>query len=162
MKLWLMKSEPDVYSIDDLAGKGQGTWEGVRNFQARNYLRAMERGDLFFFYHSNASPPGVVGLGRIVREAYDDPFQFDPKSPYHDPTVKPDAPRWSAVDVAFVEKFRTALTLDVLRGDPALEGLVVLQRGSRLSVTPVDPLHAAHLLRLAGAKTKLPKPRRTS
>ena len=160
MALWLMKSEPDVYSIDDLAKKGVGTWEGVRNYQARNHLRAMEEGDLFLFYHSNAKPPGVVGVGKIVRTAYDDPFQFDPKSPYHDPAVKPGVPRWSAVDVGFVERFDAPFSLEAMKADPALDGMIVLMRGSRLSVTPVDPTHFQHVLKVARAKTKLPRARR--
>lgn len=151
-----MKSEPDVYSIEDLERQGRGVWEGVRNYQARNYLRAMQVGDLFLFYHSNATPPGVVGVGRIVRAAYPDPFQFDRKSEYHDPKSKPEDPRWSAVDVGFVERFAAPVTLDALKADPALVGLKVIEKGTRLSVTPVLPEHFVHILRLAHAKLDLP------
>jgi predicted RNA-binding protein with PUA-like domain len=155
MSYWLMKSEPDVYSIDDLAKKGTGTWEGVRNYLARNHMRAMKLGDLVLFYHSSTVPPGVVGVMKIVREAYPDPFQHNKKSEYFDPKSKVEDPRWSAVDVGFVEKLSAPVTLDALRDDPALEGLLVTQRGTRLSVTPVDEKHFARILKLGGAKTKL-------
>jgi predicted RNA-binding protein with PUA-like domain len=152
---WLMKSEPDVYSIDDLARAKTGTWEGVRNYQARNHMRAMAVGDLALFYHSSVSPPGVVGLMTIAREAYVDDTQFDPKSPYHDASSKPEAPRWERVDVAFAEKFPEFVTLDQLKSDPALEGMLVIKRGMRLSVQPVERAHFAHILRLAGSKTRV-------
>jgi len=154
-KLWLMKSEPDVYGIDELAAKKRGTWEGVRNYQARNYLREMAEGDLFLFHHSNAKPSGVVGIGSIVRTAYTDPFQFDPKSEYYDPKSPKDAPRWSAVDVGFVEKFRETISLETMKADPELEGMIILARGTRLSVTPVEPTHFERILRLAKGKTRL-------
>ncbi len=156
-QLWLMKSEPDVYSIEDLERQGRGVWEGVRNYQARNYLRAMKEGDLVLFYHSNATPPGVVGIARIVRTAYPDPFQFDPESEYHDPRSKPAEPRWSAVDVGFVERFAKPVSLEAMKGEDALAGLRVLEKGTRLSVTPVEPEHFRHLLKMARAVTKLPK-----
>lgn len=157
IQLWLMKSEPDVYSIEDLERQGRGVWEGVRNYQARNYLRAMHEGDLVLFYHSNATPPGVVGIARIVRTAYPDPFQFDAKSEYYDPKSKPEDPRWSAVDVGFVERFRTPVSLDALKGESALAGLKVIEKGTRLSVTPVMPEHFIHILRLAHARFELPE-----
>lgn len=152
---WLLKSEPDVYSIDTLARDRRGTWEGVRNYQARNHLRAMKKGELGFFYHSSCDPPGIVGLLRVQRTAYPDPTQFDPKSPYYDPKSDPDAPRWSMIDVAFVEKFRELVPLEQLREDPALAGMLVTRRGQRLSVQPVEPEHFAHILALAKAKTKV-------
>lgn len=157
MQLWLMKSEPDVYSIDDLERQGRGVWEGVRNYQARNYLREMREGDLVLFYHSNTTPPGVVGVARIVRTAYPDPFQFDPKSEYYDPKSKPADPRWSAVDVGFVERFRAPVTLETLKEDAALAGLKVIEKGTRLSVTPVTHDHFVHILRLARSTFALPE-----
>jgi predicted RNA-binding protein with PUA-like domain len=155
IKLWLMKSEPDVYSIDDLERDGTEPWEGVRNYQARNFMREMAVGDLALFYHSNAKPPGVAGICRISREAYPDPTQFDDKSEYYDPKSKTDDPRWSLVEVSFVEKFDKEVALQTLKEDPALEGMRVTQKGSRLSVQPVDKKHFKRVLRLADAKTKL-------
>jgi predicted RNA-binding protein with PUA-like domain len=152
---WLLKSEPDVYSIDDLARARRGPWEGVRNYQARNHLRAMKKGELGFFYHSSCEPPGIAGLLRIHREAYPDATQFDPRSEYHDPKSKQEDPRWSMVDVEFVEKFRELIPLQLLKEDRTLDGMLVTQRGQRLSVQPVAPEHFAHLLGLAGAKTRL-------
>lgn len=154
--LWLMKSEPDVYSIDDLARERRGDWEGVRNYQARNHLRAMRKGDLALFYHSSTEPPGVAGLARICGEARSDPTQFDPKSPYYDPKSTPGAPRWSLVDVEFVEKFPVFVALAQLKADRALEGMLVTRRGMRLSVQPVEPAHFQRALELASAKTRMP------
>lgn len=150
MATWLMKSEPDVYSIDDLARDGSTSWEGVRNYQARNFLRAARVGDLVLFYHSNAEPSGVAGLGRVVREAYPDPTQFDPASPYHDPDSPSAAPRWDRVDVGFVARFPRVVTLAELKAEPALDGLETTRRGSRLSVHPVSEAHAARIRELAG------------
>ena len=146
MATWLMKSEPDVYSIDDLARDGTTGWEGVRNFQARNYLRAAAVGDLVLFYHSNAEPSGVAGVARITRTAYPDPTQFDPKSDYHDATSPPDDPRWSTVELGFVERFGAVIALADLKSDPELDGLEVTRRGSRLSVHPVSEAHFARIL----------------
>ena len=151
----LLKSEPDVYSIDTLAQQRRGTWEGVRNYQARNHLRAMKKGELGFFYHSSCEPPGVAGLLRVQREAYPDPTQFDPRSDYYDPKSKPSDPRWSMVDVEFVEKFSDLIPLQQLKEDRKLAGMLVAQRGQRLSVQPVTRPHFEHILALAGAKTKL-------
>jgi len=155
MKLWLMKSEPDVYSIDELAKKKRGTWEGVRNYQARNFMREMSLGDLFLFHHSNAKPTGIVGIGSIVRTAYPDPFQFDPKSEYYDPKSPKGNPRWSAVDIGFVERFAHTVTLETMKADPHLEGMRILMRGSRLSVTPVDQPHFEWVVHLAKGKTRV-------
>ena len=152
---WLMKSEPDVYAIDDLARERTGTWEGVRNFQARNFMRTMRRGDLALFYHSNAAPPGVVGVMRIAKEAYVDPTQFDPKSPYYDPKSPSAAPRWERVDVAFVKKLARQVSLDELKADPLCAEMLVIRRGMRLSVQPVERAHFAHLLKRAHARTRL-------
>jgi len=155
IKLWLMKSEPDVYSIDDLERDGTEPWEGVRNYQARNFMREMAVGDLALFYHSNAKPPGVAGVCRISREAYPDATQFDEKSKYFDAKSKIEDPRWSMVDVAFVEKFDEEVSLQALKDDPALEGMLVTQKGSRLSVQPVAKKHFKRVLKMAGAKTKV-------
>jgi predicted RNA-binding protein with PUA-like domain len=155
MSFWLMKSEPDVYSIDDLKRERVTGWEGVRNYQARNFMRdAMKKGDLVFFYHSNAKPPGLAGLARVDGPAVADPTQFDPKSEYYDATSDRANPRWLMVTVRFVEKFPRLVPLEVLKADPALKGLPLLQKGQRLSVQPVSDAHARHLLRLAKAKTK--------
>lgn len=138
MARWLMKSEPELYGIDDLRRDGETGWEGVRNYQARNHLRAMAVGDLFLFYHSQADPLGVAGLGRVVAGASPDPTQFDLASPYADPGAPADGSRWSWVRVAFVERLPSVVTLAVIKSDPLLAGMEVARRGSRLSVHPVD------------------------
>jgi predicted RNA-binding protein with PUA-like domain len=150
-----MKSEPDVYSIDTLAKERIGTWEGVRNYVARNHMRAMKAGDLAFFYHSSVQPPGVIGAMRIHREAYADPTQFDPKSDYYDAKSKREEPRWDRVDVEFVEKFERLVTLDELKADPRCAQMLVIKRGMRLSVQPVAPKDFKHVLKLAGSTLKL-------
>ena len=155
MKFWLMKTEPDVYSIDDLERDGTEPWEGVRNYQARNFMREMAEGDLVIFYHSNAKPPGAAGVCRVSREAYPDDTQFDKKSKYHDPKSKKEDPRWSLVEVAFVEKFAEPISLQALKDDHALEGMLVTQKGSRLSVQPVEKKHFKRVLKMAGATTKV-------
>ena len=137
---WLMKSEPDVYSIDHLAKDKNKTtcWDGVRNYQARNLMRdKMKKGDLVLYYHSNAKPMGVAGVAKVVRESYPDHTQFDKKSKYFDPKATTDNPRWFMVDIQLVKKFKTFLSLDELRDVKALDGMVLLQKGSRLSVQPV-------------------------
>jgi predicted RNA-binding protein with PUA-like domain len=155
MSLWLMKSEPEVYSIDDLERDGTEPWEGVRNYQARNFMREMAVGDLVLFYHSNAKPPGVAGVCRVSRAAYPDETQFDAKSAYYDPKSKKADPRWSMVDVTFVEKFDEEVSLQALKDDPALAGMRVTEKGSRLSVQPVDKKHFKRVLKMAKANTKL-------
>ena len=141
-RYWLMKSEPDVYSIDDLARDGTTSWSGVRNYQARNFMRDdMKVGDLVLFYHSNAEPPGVAGIAKVVRTAHPDLTALDPRSPYHDPKATPENPIWQMVDVGFVAAFKRIVSLDELRADPALAGMLVIKRGMRLSVQPVDPTH---------------------
>lgn len=152
---WLMKSEPDVYSIDDLQRQGTSPWEGVRNYQARNHMRDMRVGDLALFYHSSTTPPGVVGLSRICREAYVDVTQLDPKSEYADPKSTPDKPRWDCVDVELVEKLPETVTLETLKADPACANMLVIKRGMRLSVQPVEKADFAHVLKLGRAKLKL-------
>ena len=137
---WLMKSEPDEVSIDDLARAPRRTvpWFGVRNYQARNYMRdAMQVGDLAFFYHSSCPEPGIAGICKVVSAAIADETQFDPKSPYFDPKSTRDAPRWVNVKVAFVEKTRL-IPLDELRAHPELASMIILKRGNRLSITPVS------------------------
>jgi predicted RNA-binding protein with PUA-like domain len=151
---WLIKSEPEVFSIEALKRDGQTRWEGVRNYQARNHLRAMKIGDLALFYHSNAKPPGVAGVARVCREAYVDEDQFKPKSHYYDPDSPKDNPRWSMVDVEFVEQFKELVSLDALKEDPHLEGMLVTKRGMRLSVMPVEPEHFKRVLQLAQSKLK--------
>jgi predicted RNA-binding protein with PUA-like domain len=155
VQYWLMKSEPDVYAIANLQRQKVGTWEGVRNYQARNHMRAMHEGDLALFYHSSATPPGVAGLMRIVKEAYPDETQFDPKSEYYDAQSKPEAPRWDRVDVGYIETFPSFVPLEDLKNDPKCEGMLVIKRGMRLSVQPVEKKHFAHILKLAGSKTKV-------
>jgi predicted RNA-binding protein with PUA-like domain len=145
---WLYKSEPDVFSIADLRRETRTTWEGVRNFQARNWLRDAKVGDKVIFYHSNAEPSGAAGVAEVVREAYPDPTQFDGGSHYHDPTSKPEDPRWSMVDVGFVEAFPTVVPLATLKTDPDLEGVEVARKGSRLSVTPLSIAHFDRIVSL--------------
>jgi len=139
VRYWLMKSEPDVYSIDDLAAAGKPSlWEGCRNYTVRNFMRdQMEPGDLAFFYHSNAVPSGIVGVMEISSPAYPDPTQFDPTSEYYDAKSPADTPRWLAVDVMFREKYSRVLSLAELRDVPGLEEMLVIRRGQRLSVMPV-------------------------
>jgi predicted RNA-binding protein with PUA-like domain len=155
-RCWLMKSEPDVYSIDDLAKDGVTGWEGVRNYQARNSMRDdMKAGDLVLFYHSNADPPGIAGLARVHGVPIADPSQFDKKSEYFDAASKKDDPRWIMAQVEFVERFSNVLPLETLKADKALVGMPLLQKGQRLSVQPVTASQCARVLALAGAKTKL-------
>lgn len=140
MAYWLMKSEPDCYSIDDLiAAKGPSMWEGCRNYTVRNFFRdTMKIGDQAFFYHSSVVPAGIVGTMEIVSEPYPDPTQFDPQSDYFDEKSPKDNPRWILRDVEFRKKFKRMITLDELRKIPGLENMAVLQRGQRLSVMPVS------------------------
>jgi len=137
---WLMKSEPDVFGIDHLRKKKRAHWDGVRNFQARNNMREMRLGDLVLFHHSSVVPPGVAGIAHVCRESYPDFTQWDTKSAYYDPRGTKEKPYWYMVDVEFVEKFPHLVTLDEMRANPALEGLIVLKVG-RLSVQPVSPEH---------------------
>lgn len=137
MTYWLMKSEPDELSIEALARQGQARWDGVRNYQARNYLRQMRPDDLFFFYHSSCPQPGIAGVGRIVSDAYPDPTALDAQSPYFDSRARLDANPWSAVDVAHAETFPQVLPLARLRGLEELADLALVHKGSRLSVMPV-------------------------
>ncbi len=149
MNHWLMKSEPDAFSIDDLKRKKREPWDGVRNYQARNFMRdGMRPGDQVFFYHSNCTVPGIVGIAEVATDAYPDPSQFDPKSKYFDAGSSRDNPRWMLVDVKFVKKLKRTISLDELKGDPALEGMALLRKGNRLSVMPVEAAHWKHILAL--------------
>lgn len=153
MRYWLIKSEPDVFSIDQLAEVKREPWTGVRNYQARNSMRDdMRPGDLALFYHSSTEPPGAAGVARVAGPAYPDPTQFDEKSEYFDPKSKPEAPRWMMVDFEFVAKFDRYVPLSQMKEDPALEGMVVVQKGTRLSVTPVEAGHFKRVCKLGGWK----------
>ena len=139
MKYWLMKTEPTVFSFDDLKEKPRSTdhWEGVRNYQARNYMKEMKKGDRILFYHSNSEEPGIVGIAEITTEAYPDFFSWDSKSRYYDPRSTPENPRWYMVDVTWKKAFKKIVTLKELKADPQLRTMKVLQKGQRLSVMPV-------------------------
>ena len=147
---WLMKSEPSAFSIDDLMKVSQQTtcWDGVRNYQARNFMRSMAIGDRVLFYHSNADPPAVVGIAEVVKTAYVDSTQFDKKDEHHDPQSDPSTPRWDMVDIKYIRKFSRPVSLDQLRKEPKLKGMVLLRKGSRLSVQPVTPAEWEHILTL--------------
>lgn len=149
MKYWLMKSEPDVYSIDDLKRDHDELWDGVRNYQARNFLKSMEVGDTAFFYHSNTKPPGIVGLMTIHEVMVVDPTQFDASNKYYDPKSSEDSPRWHTVIVRYVETFENYISLDMLKANFAPEELLVVKRGNRLSVMPVEESVAKKILTLA-------------
>jgi predicted RNA-binding protein with PUA-like domain len=152
-RYWLLKSEPSTFSVADLAkAPGRTTsWDGVRNYHARNFLRAMQVGDEALFYHSNADPPAVVGIVEIVREAYPDETAFDRRDPHYDPKSKPASPIWDVVDVRLVRIFPRPLPLDELRAQTALRGMELLRRGSRLSVQPVRPAEWKAIVKLAEA-----------
>lgn len=145
MQYWLIKSEPDTYSIDDLKRDKTTAWEGVRNYQARNYMREMKKGDRILFYHSSSEPLGIAGVASVVREAHADESQFK-NGNYFEARASKDKPVWHCVDVAFEEKSKHVLSLDEMRHDTALEGMILLQKGSRLSVQPVSGKHFAHIV----------------
>jgi predicted RNA-binding protein with PUA-like domain len=150
MATWLIKSEPDVYSIDSLAKDRKTRWTGVRNFQARNHMMAMAVGDPLIYYHSSADPPGVAGLARVCRAASPDELQFDPGSDYFEPRASAERPVWQCVEVAFVAKARPFVPLPLLKAEPGLEGMELLRKGSRLSVQPVSDAHFKLVCKLAG------------
>ena len=150
MAYWLMKSEPDVYGIQHLQQDGTTLWDGIRNYQARNFMRAMQCGDRAFFYHSNAKPPGIVGLMEVVETGLTDPSQFDPTNKYFDPKSSPDAPRWDCVRLRYVGTFAAILSLDALREQFSVEQLPVVRQGNRLSILPVPDDSAERLLQLLG------------
>ncbi len=139
MTCWLMKSEPDAFSIEDLAARTgkREHWDGVRNYQARNFMREMKKGDKVLFYHSSCPEPGVVGVAKVVKEAYPDFTAFDPESKYFDPKSSPDKPRWFMVDIQFQKKLKRTIALAELKQNPLLEGMQLLRKGNRLSVMPV-------------------------
>ncbi len=138
MKIWLMKSEPDEFSIDDLQKRKKEPWTGVRNYQARNFMRAAKLDDTVLFYHSNCAEPGIVGLARVSKIAFTDPTQFEPKSDYYDAKSDKLNPRWSCIEVSFVEKFKNVVTLPQIRENKKLSTMLILRPGNRLSVTPVE------------------------
>ncbi len=142
MNYWLMKSEPNCYSIDDLKRDKTTHWDGVRNYQARNMMRDdMKKGDLIFFYHSNAKPTGIVGVATVCKTGYPDHTAFDPNSDHPDLSSDPENPRWFMVDIRFKKKLSEIITLDVLKKNPALDGMQLVKRGNRLSVMPVSEEH---------------------
>ncbi len=147
---WLMKTEPDAFSIDDLMRVGTEPWNGVRNYQARNHMRQMQVGDGVLFYHSSCAVPGIVGVAKVASAAYPDPTQFDPKSDYYDAKSTREEPRWSLVDVAFERKLRRTIPLEEIKRhtDALGEGFALTQRGSRLSVSPVTAAQWKLLLSL--------------
>lgn len=151
MAYWLFKSEPDVYSIDDLAAEptGAGRWDGIRNYQARNLLRdQVKSGDNVLFYHSSCKVPGVAGTAKIVSAPYADPAQFDSKSPYFDPKATEENPRWFCVDVSLVEKFPTVIPLDTLKQEPSLVNMILFRQG-RLSIQPIAAPEWRRILTMA-------------
>ncbi len=148
MAYWLMKSEPEELSIEGLQKLGTTRWDGVRNYQARNFLRSMAVGDLFFFYHSSCPEPGIAGIGRIVEAAYPDPTALDPQSVYHDPKASPEKNPWSALQVEHVETFKRVLSLGYLKQQAVLANMPLVQKGSRLSVMPVTAEEWAAILAL--------------
>lgn len=149
MANWLMKSEPDAYSIDDLQRDRKEPWDGIRNYQARNMMRDdMRIGDRIFFYHSNCKVPGIVGLAKVASEPYPDATQFDSDSKYFDPKSNPDEPRWMLVDVEFDRKLARTISLTELRDTSGLEDFVLLRKGNRLSVMPVPDKQFKRILKL--------------
>jgi predicted RNA-binding protein with PUA-like domain len=151
MRHWLIKSEPDVFSIHDLERVGREPWTGVRNYQARNFMwREMRPGDAALFYHSNAKPPGVCGIARVAGAPYPDPTQFETGGEYFDPKSTPENPRWWLVDFEHAATFAAPVSLDVLKADPVLTKMHVCRKGTRLSITPVEPAHFKRVLKLAG------------
>ncbi len=150
-RFWLVKSEPGTYSIDDLARDGSTCWDGVRNYKARNNMRAMSVGDAVLFYHSNANPPGVVGLARVCRKAYPDPAQFDRKSKYFDAKSTREKPRWDMVDIEFVARAEHPVTLSDIKSEPSLAEMELVRYG-RLSVQSVAKDEFERVKRMAGLK----------
>ncbi|WP_291511173.1 EVE domain-containing protein [Acidithiobacillus sp.] len=138
MAHWLLKTEPEAFSLDDLKARGQEPWDGIRNYQARNFLRQMRRGDEVFIYHSRVATPAIVGLGRIVTEAHPDPTQFDPQSHYYDAASRPDAPRWDLVDIAYLAHCQPPVSLETLREMPEFSDNPLVRKGNRLSIVPIS------------------------
>ncbi len=149
---WLFKSEPDVFGYDDLVARNREGWDGVRNYQARNFMRAMRKGDEGIFYHSNAKPPGAAGICKVVKEAEPDPMQFDPNSKYFDRSSKPSDPRWDWVTVAPVKKLKRYVSIDEMRGIPELENCRLLAKGNRLSIVPLTDAEFDAIIGASGTK----------
>ena len=149
MSKWLVKSELSVYSIADLRKDNSTAWDGVRNYQARNNLKAMKIGDEVLFYHSVDDPIGIAGLAKVSKTAYPEPLQFNKKSEYFEPAATKDNPRWFCPEIEFVSQFKQVLSLESLKKEKKLAGMVLLQKGSRLSVQPVNDKHFEHILSLA-------------
>jgi predicted RNA-binding protein with PUA-like domain len=152
MRYWLMKSEPEAYSIDDLKRDKKIAWEGVRNYQARNFMREMKEGDTVIFYHSSCNPPGAVGEGSVCSTPYPDKSQFDKKSDYFNPKSTQEKPIWQLVDICYVSTLKRMVTLEEMRNDPTLTDMILLQPGSRLSVLPVEKKHYEKIVELSGLK----------
>jgi predicted RNA-binding protein with PUA-like domain len=149
MANWLMKSEPDVYSIDHMRADGREMWDSIRNYQARNMMRDdMKIGDEIFFYHSNCKEPGIVGITRVASEPYPDPIQFDETSRYFDPKSTQENPRWILVDVEFVKKLSRNITLAEIKAEKSLEDMILTRKGNRLSIMPVEKQHWNKILSL--------------
>ncbi len=150
MAYWLMKSEPATYGIDDLRAQPgkRDHWDGVRNYQARNYMREMRKGDLVFFYHSNCAVPAIVGIAEVVRAAYPDHTAWDPDSKYFDPGSTPDNPRWFMVDIRYRRKLKREIPLSELKACPDLDGFALTRRGNRLSIMPVSEEHWQRILEM--------------
>ena len=153
MNYWLLKSEPRDYSLEDLERDRAVIWDGVRNYQARNFLREMQPSDMAFFYHSNVKPPAIVGLGRIIENQVTDPTQFDSNSKYYDPKATPDNPRWQTVRLEFVEKFQHPVSLAQLKETFSPEEFLLVKKGNRLSVIPVTQEVAQRLLAMCRNET---------
>jgi predicted RNA-binding protein with PUA-like domain len=150
MKYWLFKSEPGSYSIDDLKSDKKTHWDGIRNYQARNFIRDdMKKGDLVIFYHSNAEPTAAVGICEIVKEAYPDHTSFDPDSKYFDAKSKKDNPAWMMVDVKYKKKFKNPVELSAIKSNPKLKDMRLVQRGNRLSLFPIEKKEFEEILRMA-------------
>ncbi|MEM7183045.1 MAG: EVE domain-containing protein [Spirochaetota bacterium] len=153
MKYWLFKSEPNVYSIDDLANAPQKTdcWDGVRNYQARNFMRdEIKKGDMVLFYHSRVQPMAIVGIAQVAKSAYPDDTALDPNNKYFDPKSSEENPRWYMVDIKFKKKFQEPLTLKHLKEEAKLSKMMLIQKGARLSIQPVSETEYKHILKMAG------------
>jgi predicted RNA-binding protein with PUA-like domain len=150
-RYWLMKTEPETYSIDDLKRDKSEHWDGIRNYQARNFMmQDMKVGDAVLFYHSNCKVPGVIGLAKVSKEAYPDFTAWDPEAKYYDPKSTPDKPRWFMVEIAYVKTFKEVISLSDMREMPELDGMRLLQKGNRLSIMPVEERQFRHICKLAG------------
>ncbi|TVO70553.1 MAG: EVE domain-containing protein [Sedimenticola selenatireducens] len=150
-RYWLMKTEPETYSIDDLKRDKSEHWDGIRNYQARNFMmQDMRVGDAVLFYHSNCKVPGIIGLAKVSKEAYPDFTAWDPEAKYYDPKSTSDNPRWFMVDVAYVKTFKEVISLSGMREMPELDGMRLLQKGNRLSIMPVEEGQFRHICKLAG------------